>query len=72
MAIGPRMPRMSLVTPRFRRVVRRGGTLAPPGPSPVDLIALTSDDGTEMLVSDENEALVVTQEAIDIVEGLWS
>ena len=36
------------------------------------LIALTSDDGTEMLVSDENEALVVTQETIDIVEGLWS
>ena len=44
---------------------RRGDTLA-------SVIALTSDDGTEMLVSDENEALAVTQETINIVEALWS
>ena len=44
---------------------RRRDTLA-------SVIALTSDDGTEMLVSDENEALAVTQETIDIVEALWS
>ena len=35
-------------------------------------IALTSDDGTEMLVSDENEALAATRQTIDTVEALWS
>ena len=39
---------------------------------PASVIALTSDDGSEVLISDENEALAVTQETIDIVEDLWS
>ena len=50
MAIGPRMPRMSLVNPRFRRVVRRAD-VDPAPPDPDEVFFITSE-GQPFLTAD--------------------
>ena len=51
MAIGPRMPRKSLVNPRFRRVVRRVAVDPPEPPDPDEVFFITSE-GQPFLTAD--------------------